>query len=93
MSRYWFKPHTHGYGATPANWKGWAAVAMFGAVICALSLSLVTLPAGMPASAVAWQAATWAILVAVLTLAFIRFCRSRTDGEWTWRWGGKRSGD
>ena len=93
MSRYWFKPHTHGYGATPANWKGWAAVAMFGAVICALSLSLVMLPAGMPASAVAWQAATWAILVAVLTLAFIRLCRSRTDGEWAWRWGGKRSGD
>jgi hypothetical protein len=25
MSDYWFKPKTRGYGATPANWKGWAA--------------------------------------------------------------------
>ncbi|HEU4381635.1 MAG TPA: hypothetical protein VFR73_23945, partial [Hyphomicrobiaceae bacterium] len=25
MSDYWFKPKSHGYGATPANWKGWAA--------------------------------------------------------------------
>lgn len=90
MSRYWFKPHTHGYGATPANWKGWAAVAGFVAAICALSMSLATFPEGMPANAVTWQVATWAILVAILTLAFIRFCRSKTDGEWAWRWGGRR---
>jgi len=25
MSEYWFKPKSHGYGASPANWKGWAA--------------------------------------------------------------------
>jgi membrane protein implicated in regulation of membrane protease activity len=92
MSRYWFKPHTHGYGATPSGWKGWAAIGVFVAAILALSLSLVTFPAETPTGAKAWQIATWAILVAVLTLAFIRFCRSKTDGEWAWRWGGKRSG-
>jgi membrane protein implicated in regulation of membrane protease activity len=69
-----------------------AAIGVFVATVLALSLSLVTFPAETPTGAKAWQVATWAILVAVLTLAFIRFCRSKTDGEWAWRWGGKRSG-
>ena len=25
----WFKPKSHGYGASPANWKGWAATFAF----------------------------------------------------------------
>jgi uncharacterized membrane protein len=91
MSDYWFKPHPYGYGATPANWKGWAAVGVFVALICALSLSLLTLPAEVPGGVVAWQVGTWTALVCILTLAFVRFCRSRTDGEWAWRWAGKRS--
>jgi hypothetical protein len=93
MSSYWFKPHTHGYGATPASWKGWAAVAGFVAVILALSLSLIAFPAETSVGVKAWQFATWAILVGVLTLAFIRLCRNRTDGEWAWRWGSKCSGE
>ena len=50
MSQYWFKPKTYGYGATPANWKGWAAVAVYVAVILALTLPLLAWPADMPVS-------------------------------------------
>ena len=46
MSQYWFKPKTYGYGATPANWKGWAAVAGYVAVVTALTLPLLALAGG-----------------------------------------------
>ena len=29
MTQYWFKPKSHGYGATPANWKGCVASLAF----------------------------------------------------------------
>ena len=93
MTQYWFRPHTHGYGATPANWKGWAAIGLFVATLGALSLSLMAYPAEMPAGAVAWQLTSWAMLVAVLTFAFLKFYRDRTDGAWAWRWGGRRNGE
>ena len=87
MSQYWFKLKTYGYGATPSNWKGWAAVIVYVAVILALTLPLLAWPAGMPVSPKIWQIATWAIMVALLTLGFIRFTRTKTDGQWAWRWG------
>ena len=32
MSIYWFRPHTYGYGATPANWKHGEDVIIAGSV-------------------------------------------------------------
>jgi hypothetical protein len=90
MADYWFKPHDYGYGATPTTWKGWAAVAVYVAVVLALSISLAALPVDMPEGPGRWQAATWLIMVGLLTLGFIRLCRARTDGEWRWRWGKRR---
>lgn len=87
MSQYWFTPKTYGYGATPTNWKGWAAVAIYAAVIVALTLPLMMWHAGMPTGPKIWQVATWAIMTALLTLGFIRFARAKTDGQWAWRWG------
>jgi hypothetical protein len=87
MSQYWFKPKTYGYGATPTNWKGWAAIAGYIAVVLALTLPLTAWPADMPSGPRAWQVVTWAAMVGLLTLGFIRFARSRTDGQWAWRWG------
>lgn len=87
MSQYWFRPHTYGYGATPTRWQGWAAIAAYVAVILALTLPLMAWPADMPAAPAAWQVATWLIMVVLLTLAFIRFTRAKTDGQWSWRWG------
>ena len=90
MADYWFKPHNYGYGATPISWKGWAAVAVYAAVMVALALSLATLPADMPEGPGAWQVTTRLIMVGVLTFGFLRLCRARTDGEWRWRWGKQR---
>jgi hypothetical protein len=90
VTAYWFKPHDYGYGATPINWKGWAAVAVYAAVLLALSLSLAALPADMPEGAAAWQIATWLMMVGLLTFGFLRLCRAKTDGEWRWRWGKQR---
>ena len=40
MAEYWFKPRAYGYGATPSNWKGWAAIACYLAVVVVLLSSL-----------------------------------------------------
>jgi hypothetical protein len=90
MTQYWFKPHAYGYGATPANWKGWAAVAVYAALVLALVLSVGTLPADLPEGPRPWQVATAAIMIAALTYGFIRLARKKTDGQWAWRWGRQR---
>jgi hypothetical protein len=90
MPDYWFKAHDYGYGATPINWKGWAAVAAYLAVVVALTLPLTALPTDMPPGPGQWQVATCLVLVGLLTLGFLRFCRAKTDGAWRWRWGKQR---
>ena len=90
MADYWFKPHAYGYGATPINWKGGAAVAGYIAVVFALVLSVAALPVDLPPGPGAWQVATLVMMIAALTLGFIRLCQMKTDGEWAWRWGKQR---
>ncbi len=87
MTQYWFRPHTYGYGATPSNWKGWAATAAFVVLLVSLSLLLLPLqqnPGTQPAS---WQIAAWGLIVLALTAGFIGLARAKTDGQWGWRWG------
>jgi hypothetical protein len=87
MTRYWFKPKTYGYGATPANWKGWAATAAFVAVLTAVALVVFGWqpnPGTRPSS---WQIAAWLLADAVLVGAFVWLARAKTDGQWGWRWG------
>jgi uncharacterized membrane protein len=90
MADYWFKPHAYGYGATPANWKGWAAVAVYVATVSSLVLSVATLPADLPEGPGTWQVVTAALMIAALTWVFLRLCRLKTDGEWAWRWRNQR---
>jgi hypothetical protein len=87
VAEYWFKPKDYGYGATPISWKGWAAVAGYIAVVLALVLSVAAVPADLPWGPWAWQIAALAIMIAALSLGFIRLCRTKTDGQWAWRWG------
>jgi hypothetical protein len=87
MTRYWFKPKTYGYGASPANWQGWAATAAFIAVLLTASLPLLALQQNPPSGLTAWRFAIWALVVAVLTAGFVRLARAKTDGQWAWRWG------
>jgi hypothetical protein len=87
MTGPWFKPKTYGYGASPANWRGWVATAAFVAVV--LAVSLVTFgwqpnPGTQPNF---WQIAAWLLAVAILTGGFVWLARTKTDGQWGWRWG------
>lgn len=86
MTDIWFRTKTHGYGATPANWKGWVASLgyVFGMVGGSAILLSPELNGGPPTSA---RILVWAALVGVATAAFIRLAKSHTDGEWKWRWG------
>ena len=87
MSNYWFKPKTHGYGATPTGWKGWALITVFGSLLVAMPLALIVWPsrAGNPPST-----ATIIVLglaLTAITIGFLLFTRLKTDGAWRWRWG------
>jgi hypothetical protein len=84
---YWFAPKTHGDGAYPKNWKGWAAIGAFIVIELGLALALIAfvLPsrAGEPFNTgliVVWLAAAAAVIA-----GFYCFTRAKTDGEWRWR--------
>ena len=82
--RYWFVPKPHGYGASPKNWKGWTALAMFAAAVFGLSVVL------MPATGTApnpVQFARWLAVMFAVSAAFVWLARRKTDGDWRWRWG------
>jgi hypothetical protein len=75
MGKPWFVPKRYGYGATPANWQGWAAttasIAVFGFVFGLLG---------------GWR--RW-ICGAAVILVFAAVAWAKTDGAWRWRWGGR----
>jgi hypothetical protein len=85
--RYWFRPKRYGYGATPITWEGWVLTI---AVAAAVIVSIVLMKLLVDRSDFgAWM--VWALFIAALTLSFVRVTRSRTDGEWRWRWGDPKS--
>ena len=81
MGDHWFKPKTHGYGAAPTNWKGWALTLGYVAAAVIVSLALLVQPAP--------RFGLWIVVLIALTVAFLWLCKIKTDGEWKWRWGGK----
>jgi hypothetical protein len=88
MSDFWFKPKTHGYGATPNTWQGWVATAVAALAPGVLGWFLlrgshIGANANMLISPafVIWLTATIAIVI-----SFHRLARRKTDGEWRWRW-------
>ncbi len=88
---FWYKPKTHGYGAYPTNWKGWAFIGAFIVAIQVVMWPLVVGPAlnKQPPPTVGGVALSLAI-VAAITWMFIRTVRTKTDGEWRWRWGERK---
>ena len=84
---YWFKPKSHGYGASPSNWKGWMATLAFVAAVFALTWSMIVEPSLSGQEPTLAQLATWMGFVVVMIAGFIWLCRRKTDGEWRWRWG------
>lgn len=71
MKDYWFKPKKYGYGAAPANWKGWAFVLIF-------ILVVVLLVYRFPQNYIGF------ILLVILA---ILISKQKTKGNWKWRWG------
>jgi hypothetical protein len=86
MTNSWFKPKTHGYGAAPTSWKGWAVTIVYAMVVIAFSVWMVSAPGGRPD---AGTVLAWLLMIAAITSAFCLFVKSKTDGDWKWRWGGK----
>jgi hypothetical protein len=83
MPETWFKPKRFGYGATPDTWQGWVATALF--ALAFIGLTALFAPRGDTGLILFYGGA------AVLVVAFSLFARSKTDGEWRWRWGKKNS--
>ena len=89
MADHVFKARTKPfhYGAEPANWKGWAAVLGFIALLLSFSLILLPWQRGEATAPAAWQIVVRAGLVCMATAAFVGLCRAKSDGQWVRRWG------
>lgn len=91
MTDYWFKPKSYGYGATPINWKGWASiVVLVVALFAVLRLFVLPVPGEAPHSV--WEAGLGLALVFAVVVVFSLFAKSKTNGEWGWRWGKNSNG-
>jgi hypothetical protein len=71
---YWFVQKRFGYGAVPVTWQGWLATLIYVAIVGLL----------------AWRMPTGMLKLATIvpvTLAYIYFIWTKTDGGFRWRWG------
>jgi len=85
MTTYWFRPKRYGYGATPVTWQGWAVTLVAVAAIVTMSLFL-RLTEKYDGAFVVMLG-----FDAVVVIALVIVSRRKTDGEWRWRWGERRS--
>ena len=89
MSDYWFRPKTYGYGATPTNWKGWMTVFVFVALVAAITYAKIILPLAYGIQPSLLDVLFWAVVVFGLIVGVVQISKTKTDGEWKWRWGDK----
>ena len=89
MSDYWFKPKSHGYGATPVTWQGWVATLAYVAFVGGVTLFGIAGIGGARPPEFS-TVIVWAAIVAAVTYGFVLFTKSRTDSDWKWRWGEKK---
>ncbi len=87
MTDHWFKPKAYGYGASPANWKGWVATLAYCAIVFLIAYVLMVAPSRTGTGPSAMQVGLFLALLIAVSGMFIRICRAKTDGEWRWRWG------
>lgn len=86
MTDTWFKPKTHGYGAYPTSWKGWALIAVFGVLQMLLAIGLLVPPALGGQAVDLTRISAFLLGTAVLTALFLWLTKRKTEGEWRWRW-------
>lgn len=71
---YWFARKLYGYGATPVTWQGWLTTLAYFIAIAAIAMKV-------PGH---WLKAG---LMLPLTVTYLYFVWTRTDGGFAWRWG------
>ncbi len=86
---YWFKPKSHGYGAAPTHWKGWALVLAFVIWTLAITAIFVVFPSMSGEDFNITNFLTWIALLGASVIGLVVISHNKTDGEWRWRWGGK----
>jgi len=83
---FWFKPKHHGYGAVPANWKGWVSMTAFTIALTVVSIIyMMSLPDDYRTAGIF----VWFFGVIYVVSRYLSFVRRKTDGEWMWRHKGK----
>jgi hypothetical protein len=83
-TRYWFRPRSFGYGATPITWEGWAFTLAMMAVTMVAILTAVMAETHQWPNCRSYQLACL-IVVAVTQIVLIVVSRKKTEGEWRWR--------
>jgi hypothetical protein len=84
-NRYWFRPKSYGYGATPATWEGWTVT--FAGVAVVVVSTWYLLARHAKAAPGDWTVWTIVVTVTVAVLVAVSYCK--TDGPWRWRWGSR----
>ncbi len=84
---FWFRPKSHGFGASPIGWKGWAATLGYAAVEVLITYAVLIAPMGARGAPTMMQVAVWLALVALTTAGFAWLAVHKTEGDWRWRWG------
>lgn len=77
-NKYWFKPKTYGWGATPTTWEGWLVVVGFIAYILSISSFLTRNMMG-----------SYFLYFSIGIAAIIVISIKKTEGKWKWNWGKK----
>ncbi|MFH1275947.1 MAG: hypothetical protein ABIH82_02455 [Candidatus Woesearchaeota archaeon] len=75
FNKYWFKPKSFGYGATPCTWEGWLIVVLF--VLYIFSLAYFFIPNNM-------SYYYWYFGIGIVILIIIS--KKKTAGDWKWKW-------
>lgn len=87
QGEFWFRPKRYGYGAGPANWKGWAAAGLFMALATGITWFGIVEPSQSAHGALSSKSALSFGALIVMTVAFVWLSWRKTDGPWRWRWG------
>jgi hypothetical protein len=82
--RYWFRPKSFGYGATPVTWEGWLLT--LGSVVITGAAILVAILAEMHQ----WSDRRIYQVICVIVLAMTQFvtiilAQRKTSEDWRWR--------
>lgn len=74
-NKYWFRPKTYGYGATPSSWEGWLITLFF---------ILFILSGAFQIQSNALQFVVEFFLMVAILMIIIKY---KTEGKMRWRWG------